>query len=296
MAYTLAGDRVDLLQQPGTDRAGEDLTRARGACVAAARIHKSGERGEAAMGANEFDDAVIFGERARRAEVGQARHDLGHQRLLELERRVARLVRHVGVGERWPPITLRVEVDERALGRVQLRVFRGRGLEAPPGLAKLALAGAVGRLAQLTLANDQRRRRRRGDVVVVVEYLRGACGAGLLRVAPAFGLSGEVEPVPLEGAVGDRANQEGGATAQLGGGEGSSAGGAEEDEGHAEVVEPVGQPGAVRFRVNGVLVEGIDKRLSEVVSVPRLAGHVLGLKEARDATNALDVGGIGSRG
>ena len=115
MAYTLAGDRVDLLQQPGTDRAGEDLTRARGACVAAARIHKSGERGEAAMGANEFDDAVIFGERARRAEVGQARHDLGHQRLLELERRVARLVRHVGVGERWPPITLRVEVDERAL-------------------------------------------------------------------------------------------------------------------------------------------------------------------------------------
>ena len=77
--------------------------------------------------------------------------------------------------------------------------------------------------------------------------------------------------MPLEGAVGDRANQEGGATAQLGGGEGSSAGGAEEDEGHAEVVEPVGQPGAVRFRVNGVLVEGIDKRLSEVVSVPRLS-------------------------
>jgi len=30
------------------------------------------------------------------------------------------------------------------------------------------------------------------------------------------------------------------------------------------------------------------KRLGEVVSVPRLAGHVLGLKEARDATNALD--------
>jgi len=50
----------------------------------------------------------------------------------------------------------------------------------------------------------------------------------------------------------------------------------------------VGQPGAVRFRVDGVLVEGKDKRLGEVVSVPRLAGHVLGLKEARDATNALD--------
>ena len=60
------------------------------------------------------------------------------------------------------------------------------------------------------------------------------------------------------------------------------------NEGHAEVVEPVGQPGAVRFGVDGVLIEGKDERLGEVVSVACLAGHVLGLKEARDATNALD--------
>ena len=78
--------------------------------------------------------------------------------------------------------------------------------------------------------------------------------------------------MPREGAVGDRADQEGGAAAQLGGGEGSRAGGAEEDEGRAEAVEPVGQPGAVRFRVNGAYwLRAIDKRLERgrVGAAPR---------------------------
>ena len=239
--YALAGDGVGLLQQAGTHRTCQHVTRPIRANIAAARVDHGRESGETAVDCNGLEDAVVLRQRASSPNVVKASCGLSDELWADLERCVARFVRNVCLGERRPPITLRVEADERALRLVQPWVLcRGR-LEAPPCHAELALAGKVGRLAQLATAAAKGWQRDCGNAVVVVKVLTGVQCARILGVTCGHCCRRELAPARWEGAVRHGVNQECSTLAHVGNRARWGASRAEEDEGASQVKEPEAQ-------------------------------------------------------